>query len=501
MASNSDLSMTESVSILSNLGIARSTWKRLYQGALLVSDTLALMLAFALAYWVRFYGNIPIFREGAASLEHYASLVLILIPVWLALFALLQLYDFHFLLSGTSEYASALNGCTSGMMLVVVISFVIPEFVIARGWLLLSWVLSTGLVCTNRFVLRRVAQTMRSRGIFVAPAIIVGTNAEAISLATQLMESSYSGLKVVGFVDESDAPQGEKGMRTLIGLPVLGTLDTLADILHQKEVEEIIIASTALTRPQLLTTTLQLSTMPAVEMSLSSGLYEIFTTGLRVSTRNAVPLLRLNRLRLDPLEMIMKTALDYTVILLAAPLLLPLLGLIALLIKLDSPGPALYRRRVLGIGGKEFDAFKFRTMLVNGDEMLAQNYPELLAELRANHKLKQDPRVTRVGAWLRKISLDELPQLLNILLGQMSLVGPRMISPAEAELYGPMKQNLLTVKPGLTGLWQVSGRSDLSYAERVQLDMHYIRNYSIWLDLQILCLQTLPAVWKGRGAY
>jgi len=139
-------------------------------------------------------------------------------------------------------------------------------------------------------------------------------------------------------------------------------------------------------------------------------------------------------------------------------------------------------------------------MYVNGNQILDQ-YPDLKAELAREHKLKNDPRITRVGKFLRRTSLDELPQLLNVLFGQMSLVGPRMISPAEHDLYGRMKLNLLTVKPGLTGMWQVSGRSDLKYDERVRLDMYYIRNYSIWLDIQILFFQTIPAVFKGRGAY
>ena len=174
--------------------------------------------------------------------------------------------------------------------------------------------------------------------------------------------------------------------------------------------------------------------------------------------------------------------------------------MVALLIKLDSPGPVLHRRRVLGVSGKHFDAFKFRTMYVNGDEIL-NGHAELQEQLRADHKLKEDPRVTRVGHWLRKYSLDELPQLFNVIRGQMGLVGPRMITPEEAEKYGRHRLNLLTVKPGITGLWQVSGRSDLSYDERVQLDMYYIRNYSVWLDLQILFVQTVPAVIHGRGAY
>ena len=191
---------------------------------------------------------------------------------------------------------------------------------------------------------------------------------------------------------------------------------------------------------------------------------------------------------------------DLTWILLGLPLLLPLCAVIAVLVKLDSSGPIFHRRRVLGIGGRAFDALKFRTMVENGDALLAQR-PDLLAELEENQKLKDDPRITRLGRFLRKTSLDELPQLINVLAGQMSIVGPRMISPQEAEKYGTMHLNLLTVKPGITGLWQVSGRSDLTYEERVRLDMHYIRNYSVWWDLQILFVQTLPAVLGKKGAY
>jgi lipopolysaccharide/colanic/teichoic acid biosynthesis glycosyltransferase len=153
----------------------------------------------------------------------------------------------------------------------------------------------------------------------------------------------------------------------------------------------------------------------------------------------------------------------------------------------------------MGVNGRQFNAFKFRTMYVNGDEILEQ-FPELKDELQKTHKLKEDPRVTRVGSLLRKTSLDELPQLFNVLRNEMALVGPRMISPAEMEMYKKYGINLLTVRPGITGLWQVSGRSDVSYEQRVRLDMHYIRNYSLWLDLQIL-FQTIPAVLKHRGAY
>ena len=194
-----------------------------------------------------------------------------------------------------------------------------------------------------------------------------------------------------------------------------------------------------------------------------------------------------------------KRIFDGVIALLGLLIVLPLFLLVAPILKLDSPGPVIYRRRVMGLNGKQFDAYKFRTMHVNGDRILDQ-HPDLKAELARNHKLKNDPRVTRAGRFLRKLSLDELPQLFNVLLGEMSLVGPRMIAPQEMAQYNQWGLNLLTVRPGLTGLWQVSGRSDVSYEDRVRLDMYYVRNWTIWLDLQIL-FQTLPAVLRSRGAY
>lgn len=196
---------------------------------------------------------------------------------------------------------------------------------------------------------------------------------------------------------------------------------------------------------------------------------------------------------------VLKTILDYAVAVPGVILLIPLWLALAVAVKLDSPGPVIYRRRVLGVGGRQFDAFKFRTMHVDGDAILSAR-PDLQAQLRENHKIKDDPRVTRVGLILRKYSLDEFPQLINVLLRQMSLVGPRMISPPELEKYGEWGMSLLAVPPGITGLWQISGRADVSYEDRVRLDMSYIRNYSIWMDLQIL-LRTIPAVLKGKGAY
>ncbi|GIK59073.1 MAG: hypothetical protein HND44_11075 [Chloroflexi bacterium] len=195
----------------------------------------------------------------------------------------------------------------------------------------------------------------------------------------------------------------------------------------------------------------------------------------------------------------LKSLVDYAIVIPALLVLLPLFLALALAVKLDSSGPIIYRRRVLGRNGRVFDAFKFRTMYVNGDDILAQ-HPELKAELDRNYKLKDDPRVTKVGKLLRKFSLDELPQLFNVLFQDMSLIGPRIIAPDEIEKYGAYGPDLLAVMPGITGLWQVSGRSNTTYDERVKLDMQYVHNWSMGLDIKIL-FRTFPAVMKGEGAY
>jgi lipopolysaccharide/colanic/teichoic acid biosynthesis glycosyltransferase len=178
--------------------------------------------------------------------------------------------------------------------------------------------------------------------------------------------------------------------------------------------------------------------------------------------------------------------------------LAPLLALVALLIKLQDGGPIFYRRRVIGQRG-EFDAFKFRSMHVNAEAILKQN-PSLRREFERNFKLRSDPRVTKLGAWLRKYSIDELPQLVNVLRGEMSLVGPRMITVPELNKYGESRALLLTVKPGLTGYWQVYGRQDVAYDERVRMDVFYIRNWSLLLDLKLLLL-TPVRVLKAAGAH
>jgi len=184
-----------------------------------------------------------------------------------------------------------------------------------------------------------------------------------------------------------------------------------------------------------------------------------------------------------------------TLVLIAAS---PVLLVASLLVVVTSPGPLLHRRRVIGLGGREFDAFKLRTMVADADRILAEN-PELRAAFERNYKLQTDPRVTPIGRLLRKWSLDELPQLLNVLRGEMSLVGPRMITPGELTKYGPNAERLFSVRPGLSGLWQISGRQEIGYPERVRMDLDYIEHWRFGRDVTI-ALRTPAAVVRGRGA-
>jgi exopolysaccharide biosynthesis polyprenyl glycosylphosphotransferase len=462
---------------------------------LVAVDLGTIFFGFWLAYVLRFEASFSWFyQHEVAPLDFYRRLVFLLTPIWIIVFALFGLYDFKNLFAGMREYARAFNACTLSIMLIVFLTFFDPDFIIARGWVVLTWLLVSFSVGVGRFVLRRIVQQLRISGRFLTMVLIVGANEEGQAIAQQLQTNPKAGVWVVGFAD--DKPRSEHELPE--GIPVLGSLDSIPVLIRQYGIQEIIVASTALSREKLLNL-FQTFNVDDIPVRMSSGLYEMLTTGVEVLDVGNVPLLSVNKVRLAGADVVLKRISDLMVATIVLLLSLPFMIIIAIAIKLDSVGPVFYLRRVVGVGGKPFNALKFRTMYVDADERLTQD-PELRRQFEENFKLKDDPRITRVGRLLRACSLDELPQLFNVLLGQMSLVGPRMITEPERTRYGKWGMNLATVKPGLTGLWQVSGRSDVSYDERVRLDMHYIRNYSIWFDFHLLW-QTIPAVLNKRGAY
>lgn len=475
--------------------LSRQTQQRLFVIALLVGDVLALGLSLAAAYQVRFNLDLAMFDESTMPQVVPLWNVLVLIPLCLVVLALFQLYDPHYLLGGMQEYARVFNATSVLVTATIVLSFLFPFVHISRGYIALCWILVTAGLLVERFALRRVVYRLRRKGFLTRRTIIVGVDEDARHIADQLLATPTCGAELLGFVTNDQAP----GAHMTANLSVLGSLERLPALVEQLQIEEVIVSTGGLHRSEIINIFQNYAYASDVDVRFLPGLFEIFATGVRIKEIGSVPLVSMNRIRLDPWESAIKTVVDYCAALGLLIVLSPLLVAIAVLVKRDSPGPILHRRRVVGRGSRTFDAYKFRTMYVNGDEILA-GHPELQAELRRNEKLRNDPRITPLGHTLRNSSLDELPQLINVLLGQMSLVGPRMITPEEMPRYGKWRWNLLTVKPGITGLWQISGRSDVSYEERVRLDMYYIRNYTLWLDLQILW-RTLPAVVQRKGAY
>ena len=491
-AQRADLYLPSGVraAMASRLG-KRNSW-RLYRLALLFNDVLGILLGFQLAYWARFELAFPFFKlDVNPSPPFYSLLMLTLIPLWVAIFAATGLYHLKNLLGGTLEYELVFRATTIGMMVVIIAGFLAPDFVIARGWLLLAWLLTFLLTAAGRFWFRRLIYAMRRRGYFVRSTLIVGNNEEGQLMAEQLKIWKTSGLELIGAVGDSEV--------NLDGLPVLGGLDQLDVLVERYDVGELVLATSALSREDMLSIFQKYGMSERPNLHLSSGLFEIITTSLDAHEIGYVPLVSVNKVLLTGADRVLKLFIDYSFTIPGLILISPFLLLIAILVKFDSPGPVIHRRRVMGVNGNQFDAYKFRTMVTNGDQLLTAS-PELQAELAENHKLKDDPRITRVGRFLRRFSLDELPQVFNVLRREMSLVGPRMISPEEMAKYSQWGINLLTVHPGITGLWQVSGRSEVSYEDRVRMDMHYVRNWSLWLDLQLL-VQTIPAVLRARGAY
>lgn len=494
MTAHTEAKITETPRPLASAVSLDVQW-RLLTWSLIISDGVMLALAFLLASVLRFSLGMALTEPAVAFDESfYTMVVMALIPTWLLVFMIIGLYDDHNLLGGTREYALVFSGVSAGMLIVVFATFVKPDFIIARGWLLYAWLLAALGIGLARFWLRRVVYGLRGRGYFLAPTLIVGDNKEAVSLASQLVGWRRSGMDVLGFATRS-GPSG----RILGDLSSLGFITEIGRLVDDLGIREVVVATSAVTRAELVELFRELAPRPDVELRLCGGLFEIMTTGLSIKEVAYVPLVNVHPNRFTGVDKLIKGLLDYSIAVATCLVFSWLYLAIAVLVHLDSPGPVLHRREVLGQGGRRFGSFKFRTMIDGAEEYLHER-PDLQRQFEENHKLTEDPRVTRLGRFLRKSSLDELPQMFNVILGQMSVVGPRMISPAEHIRYGDWDMNLLTVKPGITGLWQVSGRSERSYDERVQLDMNYIRNWNIWLDLQIL-MQTIPAVLRGRGAY
>ena len=449
-------------------------------------DACCALAAGWLAFQARFGG-----ADGAASA--YFLLGLALPALWLTALELAGAYDSRFVGVGSDEFRRVLNAGVSLTAVVAIFSYA-TKTDLARGYVVVALPCMTVFALLGRYLLRKRLHRLRSQGACMRRVVVVG-HADVISeLATVLQRETYHGLSIVAAcLVGSDRPA------SIDGIPVIGGLHGVVDVVRRFQADTVaVLACSEMigTRLRDLAWALEKT---GTDLCVAPALLDVAGPRTTIRPIAGLPLLHMDHPEFSGVRRLIKSVFDRALASTALVLLLPVIGAVALAIMLGDSGPVLFRQTRAGKDGQPFTLYKFRTMVVDAEQRKAQ-----LMGLNDSDgllfKMRQDPRVTRVGSWLRRYSLDELPQLINVLLGDMSLVGPRPALPEEISLYGDYVRRRLAVKPGITGLWQVNGRSNLPWDEAVRLDVRYVENWSFVLDLQILW-KTWSAVTHGDGAY
>jgi exopolysaccharide biosynthesis polyprenyl glycosylphosphotransferase len=437
---------------------------------------------------------------GSSAIASVDVLAVVLPLAWVSASALNRAYDLRFTGVGTTEFGRIFR---TFLQLTVITAFVsyAAHLDIARGFVLLALPLALVLTWSGRYAARLRLHRMRRAGRAMNRVLAVGTADSVQHLAASMTQDSSAGLHVVGAClppCEADDP-GVHHRLAEHGIEVLGDFESVRESAEGGGARSVAVVAGDVGTNSLRAISWELEGS-GIDLIVSSGLSEVAGPRVHVQTVAGLPLLRVDEPEFGGFRRVLKGTFDRSLAALALIVLSPVLLGLGLVIRCTSRGPALYRQIRVGRNGQQFSMVKFRSMRVGADEQVAMLATQNEAANVMLFKIREDPRVTPVGKILRRFSLDELPQLLNVLTGSMSLVGPRPPLPAEVAKYHDDVHRRLLVKPGLTGLWQVSGRSDLSWEESVRLDLHYVENWSLGLDLAVL-LKTARVVVKATGAY
>lgn len=443
----------------------------------------------------------------------YVGILYFAVVVRLLLFMQQRVYRFHGAFSYTREAAKVFRAVFVGSLLIVAFAFLFRggytfrEFSYARFVFFLDFGIALVLYTGFHLSIRIVQTWVRERDINLIPTLIVGTNAEAEQTITLLRERPNLGYRLIGVVS-GDADSGAE--THFAETPLVGGIDDLTEVIRELEIQEVIITDDRIAPERLFETMMQVGRKQRVEFRFAPSVFNLLPQKTSVEQIGVLPMVRLFREPLSDSQRFLKRASDLAISLAASIVTLPVWLVAAAAIKLDSRGPVLFKQERIGMDGRRFLCYKFRTMKADADENIHREayIKNIEGSSDANAgdddtpvfgKVKDDPRITRVGQILRQTSLDELPQFLNVFRGEMSVVGPRPPIPYEVEEYEPWHRKRLDMKPGITGLWQVSGRNRLTFDEMVRVDIYYIENWSLLLDLKIIFL-TLPAMIRGDGA-
>ncbi|MCW2540881.1 MAG: Undecaprenyl-phosphate galactosephosphotransferase [Frankiales bacterium] len=472
----------------------RSTWLRQYQTGLVLIDALAASLAVMVSFVARF------------GMTHYSvgldSLMIVALPlVWVALVALNRAYEGRFVGVGATEFQRIF---TAFLHLTALLSFAsfVTKAELARGFVLLALPLALVFDLLARFAARKWLHNQRASGRAMTSVLVVGEADAIADFTTLLRRDRYAGMRVVGACVPSEFVVDSHTVHVLdqLDVPLLGDVDSVLSAVNLSGTDTVAVVSSGLIGPEKLRWISWQLEGNDTDLVVSPGLTEVAGPRLHIQPVAGLPLLHVEEPEFSGFRRILKSAFDRTVAAAALFIFSPVVLALVVAVRMDSKGPAFFRQQRVGRNGEAFTMLKFRSMHVDAEDHLTALVGENQHGEGVLFKMRNDPRITKVGALLRKFSLDELPQLINVVRGSMSLVGPRPPLPREVARYEDHVHRRLLVKPGLTGLWQISGRSDLAWDESVRLDLRYVENWSIAGDLLILW-KTVFTVVKGTGAY
>lgn len=455
---------------------------------LLPVDIIMILLAFIAAYWLRANQDIIYI----SPFGEYIRFIIFTLPAWILIFVLEGLYSSKNSRRGADELVGIFMGVSSGIMLLVAWLFLAKTSFFSRLVIVYAWMLAIILVYLGRLLVRSIQKYLYRYGVGVHRVIFVGNNQITYNLIRTMQNNRNLGHKVIGMIN-MDSIVNDK--ESALHVKSLGTFSNLEKIVKKYPTDEIILTELNISNKKI-SELMDFCEDRRLIFKQTPNLFEVKTQNTEIFALAGIPILRYRQTPLEGWGKIIKRLADIVGSFLLLVILSPFFLIIAIIIKLSSPGPVFFRQTRMREDDKQFTFLKFRSMYDGADK----EHKQYIKKYGNMFKLKNDPRVTPFGRFLRKTSLDEIPQFWNVLMGEMSLVGPRPPMIEEVVLYNRTQKKRLTIKPGITGLWQVSGRSDVNFDDWVRLDLYYIENWSLWFDIKII-LKTFLVIINKKGAY
>lgn len=482
-----------------------------------LSDFIFIGLSFYLAFLLKF--SVERYETIGNNYIYYFLYSALGIFVIIIIFITRKLYNLKNLYKGMGENEGIVTAVIISIFIIIISNYYFNRdgYQLSRIWIIYSTVFTIILLLVSRFIIKRLFFKLLSKSGVKTNLLIIGCNEEANRIAKTLESSKIESINVVGFLYEKDndckagslldtftnnkinnkLADSNIIMNNNKNKKILGNIKDLENILKKYNVNRIIISTPHLKYFDILEL-LDRVNDTAIEVQMSPSLFEFSVSRMKMFDYMGFPLIQIQKVRMNLLDKFLKFLIDLVIGSFLFIIFLLVFPVIGILIKIDSKGPIIYTQERYGKNFKKIRIYKFRTMRHGADK--EKEIENLISSRETGFKIKDDPRITRVGKILRKYSIDELPQVLNVIKGELSVIGPRPITVKEAEMLKDWEKKRMIVNQGITGLWQVSGRSDISYEERMRLDLYYIQNWSVWLDLKILVL-TILKVFGKTGAY